>query len=68
MYGEITASLHIYSRHDVDRFIEKLAKSNAEPLLVLTDGLHLHTITAENLETLTTVKQILAEKGYLALD
>ncbi len=68
LYGEITASLHIFSRHDVDLFIEKLAASNAEPLLILTDGLHLHTIAAESLETLSRVKHILAEKGYLPPD
>jgi len=66
VYGEITGSLHIASRHDVDQFIEKLDQHNAEPLLVLTDGLHLHTITAENHETIERVMHALMLKGYLA--
>ncbi len=68
IYGELTASLHVASRHDVDNFIAKLVQHNAEPLLTLTDGLHLHTIEADNLETITRIKSILAEKGYLALE
>ncbi|MDI9419324.1 MAG: transcription repressor NadR [Firmicutes bacterium] len=66
IYGEITASLHIASRFDADQFIAKLAANNAEPLLVLTDGLHLHTIEAERIETFDAIRQALAEKGYLA--
>jgi transcriptional regulator of NAD metabolism len=68
LYGEITASLHISSRHDVDQFIYKLATSNAEPLLVLTEGLHLHTLTAKDLETLRRVEQVLKEHEFLASD
>lgn len=66
VYGEITASLHISSRYDVDQFLEKLAEYNAEPLLILTDGPHLHTIEADRIEVLEQVKQALAAKGYLA--
>lgn len=68
LYGEITASLHISSRHDVEQFIKKLAKSKAEPLLVLTEGLHLHTLVADNPKVLIRVKQRLADKGYLAAE
>ena len=67
-FTEITASLHISSRHDVDQFIYKLATSNAEPLLVLTEGLHLHTLTAKDLETLRRVEQVLKEHEFLASD
>lgn len=66
LYGEITASLHVTCRHDVDQFIEKLTQSQAEPLLVLTDGLHLHTVTADDMETLDRVKSALKSAGYLA--
>lgn len=68
IYGEITASLHIASRYDADQFIAKLAAYRAEPLLVLTDGLHLHTIEVERMETLEAIKRALAEKGYLAAE
>lgn len=68
VYGEITASLHITSRYDADQFIAKLAAYNAEPLLVLTDGLHLHTIEVERIETLEAIKQALSAKGFLAAE
>jgi len=68
IYGEITASLHIASRFDADQFIDKLAAYKAEPLLVLTDGLHLHTIEVEKIEALAAIKKALAAKGYLAVE
>lgn len=66
VYGEITANLHISSRHDVDQFLHKLAESKAEPLLVLTEGLHLHTLIADDLETLHRAERALKDQGYLA--
>jgi len=65
VYGQLTGLLHIESRLDVKRFIERLHQSNAEPLLVLTEGLHLHTIEARDEETLDLIINMLKEKGYL---
>lgn len=66
IYGQITANLHVTSRYDADQFIDKLSKYQAEPLLVLTDGLHLHTITADNMDTLERVNSALAKSEFLA--
>ena len=66
VYGEITANLQIRSRHDADQFLENLHHSGAEPLLVLTDGLHLHTIAAPDQRTLEKITEALRERGFLA--
>lgn len=65
LYGELTASLQIRSRLHVDQFIKSLAESKAEPLLVLTDGLHLHTIAAESPDVLEQIAESLAAHGFL---
>jgi transcriptional regulator of NAD metabolism len=65
VYGQMTGLLHIESRHDVAKFIERLSASKAEPLLVLTEGLHLHTLQAKDEETLNIIVAKLKEKGYV---
>lgn len=66
LYGEITANLQLHSRHDIDLFVEKLRISRAEPLLVLTGGLHLHTIQARDNESLERIIHELHKTGFLA--
>ena len=65
VYGQLTGLLHIESRLEVKRFIERLRESKAEPLLVLTEGLHLHAIEAKDEETLQLIIEKLRDKGYL---
>jgi len=65
LYGEITANLQISSRLDVQRFIERMAELKGEPLLVLTDGYHLHTIEAPTGEDMERIKAGLRQAGYL---
>ncbi|MBC8931184.1 transcription repressor NadR, partial [Escherichia coli] len=52
IYGEITASLHLKSRFDVEKFVRKLQTTGATMLSGLTDGTHLHTIEADTKEQL----------------
>ncbi|NLY11192.1 MAG: transcription repressor NadR [Firmicutes bacterium] len=66
VYGEITGNLHLRSRHDVEQFIERLKHSKSEPLLILTDGLHLHTIETDSPETMDKILNALAQKNFLA--
>ncbi len=68
LYGELTASLQIRSRLHVDQFIVSLKDSKAEPLLVLTDGLHLHTIAAESEAVLNQISTALAAKHFVPED
>lgn len=65
LYGEIKGNLHIYSRYDVSKFMSKLEKNDASPLSRLTNGVHLHTVTVPDHETLERIKEALDEKHIL---
>ena len=57
VYGQITADLFLKNRLDVDDFMEKLLKNNSNPLNILTNGQHYHTIEAESEEILDIIEK-----------
>ena len=65
LYGEISGSLQIFSRYDVDAFCKKLEKEKANPLCALTGGIHLHTLYCPSEEAYQRVLSALREKGIL---
>ena len=65
LYGELTGSLMLRSRYDVDRFIARCSTSDALPLSFLTEGIHLHTISCPDEETLKRVLASLKKLGVL---
>lgn len=65
VYGELRGMLMIKNLYDIQNFVKKLKKYNAEPLLILTAGIHLHTISAENEEAINNIIKELKIKGYL---
>ena len=65
LYGELRGTLLIRTREDVRRFMESMARTNAEPLSALTKGVHYHTIEAPSPEILLRVRETLKRKGYL---
>lgn len=65
LYGEIKGMLMLSSIYDVDEFVKKLKESVGQPLLVLTKGVHLHTIEADSEAKLDLIERKLREKGYL---
>lgn len=65
VYGEITASMMLSNRHDVNSFIKRVNETKANYLSVLTNGTHLHALSASSEEQLDLVEQKLREKGYL---
>ncbi|HCJ14927.1 MAG TPA: transcription repressor NadR [Erysipelotrichaceae bacterium] len=65
VYGEIKGNLHISSRYDVKKFMEKLNSSHAAPLSELTDGIHLHTIVYEDQDMIERIERELERAGYL---
>lgn len=65
IYGELTASLMIKNRRDVNEFINKMERTNASYLSDLTDGVHLHTVEAETLEQLNDAVNALQDAGFL---
>lgn len=65
LYGEIRADLMISSRRDINSFLDGMERSGAGPLLVVTGGLHLHTIEVPNEEILREIERELKENGIL---
>lgn len=65
IYGEIKGMLMLKSFYDIEQFMNKLNNSISEPLLVLTGGVHLHTIEVENEQILKLIESELSKKGYL---
>jgi uncharacterized protein len=65
LYGEIKGMLMIKSSYDIKNFMKRLNEYKAEPLLVLTGGVHLHTICAENHEIMDNIVKELRKKGYI---
>jgi hypothetical protein len=68
IYGEIKGMLMLKNFYDVENFIKKVNQYKAEPLLILTGGLHLHTIAAENYSIIQNIINDLKKKNYLVSD
>lgn len=64
-YGELTGSLMIKSRFDVEQFLTAISAEEASLLSELTDGIHLHTIEADSEEKLNQACKQLREAGIL---
>ena len=65
IYGEMTATLQLANRLEVDRFIQQVTTHNAGLLSSLTDGTHIHTISAPTEEQLNCAINSLRDKRYL---
>ncbi|GAE35114.1 transcription repressor NadR [Halalkalibacter akibai] len=68
IYGEITASLMLSTRHDVEAFCHNVEKTKATLLSELTDGVHLHVIEADSNDQLNQAIQALDHKGFILND
>ena len=65
VYGQLTAALQLSSRYDVDQFMERMAGSDARPLSLLTEGIHLHTVACPTADALQHMKRKLSALGVL---
>ncbi len=65
VYGDLTASIMVSNRYDVQQFIKKMQATAASPLLSLTEGAHLHTLVADSEEKLNRAIQTLQLNGFL---
>ena len=68
VYGAIRGDLLLESRRDIKNFLSKMNKCQANPLLVVTGGVHLHTIQVPDEETLQIIRQELTQLGILQSD
>lgn len=65
VYGQLTGSLQIASRYDVDQFIRRCEQNDAPPLSLLTDGIHLHTLLCPDESAYGRVVSVLSGLGFL---
>ncbi len=65
IYGQIAADLIINSRADAETFVRKVEQYKTNPLCRLTDGIHFHTVEAEDERILDCIGEELKKKGYL---
>ena len=64
-YGELTGSLMLQSRFDVEQFISVISNEEASLLSELTEGIHLHTIEADDEQKIIQACERLREAGIL---
>ena len=65
IYGQLTGPLHLSSRYEVARFMERSMEEEALPLSNLTEGIHLHTLSCPDEAAFLRVKDALRELGIL---
>ena len=65
IYGQIRVDLLIETTQDAREFYDKLIHSKDNPLKVLTDDCHYHTVAAPSEKLLDLIEQELDHKGYL---
>ncbi len=68
LYGELTGSLHLASRRDVEYFLEKISQQKASLLSSLTDGYHMHQIEYDQDVRLQEAILTLRKKGIVVYD
>ena len=65
LYGQIRVDLLIESAQDAENFLERLKACRDNPLKVLTDDCHFHTVSAPSEKLLDLIEKELREKGFL---
>lgn len=68
LYGEIRGMLMIKNYNELNKFIKKYSEQEARLLSVLTKGIHIHTIAAENNSDLEAIISELREHDFIVLD
>ena len=65
VYGDLTASIRVSSRKEVEQFIKKINETNASYLASLTGGIHLHTLEADSLDKIEAACEDLEKAGIM---
>ncbi|MFB0918567.1 MAG: 3H domain-containing protein, partial [Clostridiaceae bacterium] len=67
-YGELKGNLFINSLNELDKFLKEFKETKALPLSELTGGIHMHTVTCQDENSLDLIEKELGDKGYLTED
>lgn len=65
VYGEISGELRISTRYEADMFLEKIKNNEAQPLMILTGGIHLHTIKCKDEQTRNRIIEALKKDNII---
>ena len=65
LYGQIRVDLLIESPKDAREFVQKLTACKDNPLKLLTDDCHYHTVSAPSEKLLDLMEAELKQKGFL---
>ncbi|MDO4572473.1 MAG: transcription repressor NadR [Clostridia bacterium] len=65
IYGQLTGALQISSRHDVRQFIGRIESGEAQPLSVLTGGVHIHSLRCPDEDCFKRTRAALDKAGFL---
>lgn len=65
VYGKMTATLNISSRHHVSQFLEGVRTGKSSELMNVTGGYHYHTVRAETEEILDKIENALNGMNYI---
>lgn len=65
LYGEIKGMLMIKNLNDLEKFLDRYKKQDAKLLSLLTNGIHIHTISVDTEENMNLILNELRDKGYL---
>lgn len=65
IYGQLTGPLQLSSRYDVRQFVSRCRQADAAPLSLLTEGLHLHTLSCPDESRFQQVLAALGDLGFL---
>ena len=68
LYGEIKGMLMIKNYNELNKFIHKYKEQRAKLLSVLTNGVHLHTIAAENEDDINLIIAELRKCNFIVSD
>lgn len=68
LYGEIKGMLMIKNYNDLNKFIQKYKEQRAKLLSALTNGVHLHTIAAENKNDINLIISELKKHNFIVSD
>ena len=66
IYGKISVPLNIKSRRDVRIFLNSLENGISSPLSNITAGYHFHHISADLVEILDEIEDVLSQNSFLA--
>lgn len=65
VYGDLTASIMVSNRREVELFVKKIRETNASYLSQLTEGVHLHTLEADSIAKLEAACTALKNAHFL---